>query len=591
MQLDPRSHYAEQLDALKVQQARARAWDGRLADLRLVVALTGLSFGAWAIWWGGSRVWPLLLVGVFAALVIIHELLHRRRARAGRLMAHYEAGLARIDDRWQSAPSAPPSLEEVSHPTAQDLDLFGPASLWLLLATTRTASGAKLLAEWLVADTSLDEARERQLTVQALSERPELFLALAQFPVEIGGATGLAQWAASPRPLPAWLAPLSAMSSLATAVTLVVWGVGLGTALPFVGAVTFHWLVGRMSGRWIAEAMQVTDLDRELGGVLRALHVFSGIELEATLAAGHVTTLRADQNAAAKHLSALQRLVGWLDSGRNQLFAPIGFFLGWNVQCAVQIEGWRARHGAKLGHWLHAVSELDALTAVALFSFEHPEHCWPALDAAPVFSARELAHPLVPRGQRVGNDVCLDTRARYLVISGSNMSGKSTLLRAVGLNVVLARLGARVCARELTLGNLILRTSIAVGDSLHDGRSRFYAELLRLTRVVEASTKGSVLFLIDEILSGTNSHERVLGTWRFLQRLLSGAHLGLLTTHDLDLTKPPPELEGVTRNLHFGDRLEGDALVFDYRLQAGPARSGNALLLMTKLGVLLDPLR
>jgi DNA mismatch repair ATPase MutS len=286
----------------------------------------------------------------------------------------------------------------------------------------------------------------------------------------------------------------------------------------------------------------------------------------------------------------VRRLRVWvdlLDSRRNQFFSPFAMASMWGVHCALAIEAWRARHGASVGTWLAAVGELEALCSLAAFAWEHPADVYPTLeDGEARFEAEALGHPLIPEDRCVRNDVTLGGAIRVLMVSGSNMSGKSTLLRAVGTNAVLAQAGAPVRAARLRLSPLSLGATLRIRDSLQEGTSRFYAELVRLRDIVRiADGPIPLLFLLDEILHGTNSHDRRLGAAAVVRGLVQRGAIGLVTTHDLALSEVVGDPDVHAVNVHFEDRLEDGQMVFDYRMRPGVVRTSNALALMRTLGL------
>jgi DNA mismatch repair ATPase MutS len=298
--------------------------------------------------------------------------------------------------------------------------------------------------------------------------------------------------------------------------------------------------------------------------------------------------LRATGRSPAVEVRRLARLVDFVSSGHNQLFGPIAALLLLRTQIAFAVEHWRARCGPAVPRWLAAVAEYEALSALATYHAEHPEDPFPELvHGDPVFEGQGLAHPLLARDVAVANDVQLGgTHPHLLVVSGSNMSGKSTLLRTVGVNAVLAQAGAPVRASRLRLSPLRIGATIRLHDSLQQGRSRFYAEITRLAAIVELARRSrAVLFLCDEILSGTNSHDRLQGATGILKGLLSLDAIGMVTTHDLALTAIADSLGRAAANVHFEDRFEDDVLTFDYQLRPGVVRTGNAIPLMRSVGL------
>ncbi len=301
----------------------------------------------------------------------------------------------------------------------------------------------------------------------------------------------------------------------------------------------------------------------------------------------------ADSLAAGTHVPPSQRiaqlgnLLDLLDSRRNQLFAPLAYLLLWGTQMACAIEKWRRVAGPAVGRWLAVVGEFEALCALAAYAYENPNDPFPeVVPTGPCYDGEGLAHPLMPAGKCVPNDLHLGEDLRVLVVSGSNMSGKSTFLRTVGINAVLALAGAPVRARRLRLSPLAVGATLRIQDSLQAGRSRFYAEILRVRQVVDL-TRGPIplLFLLDEIFAGTNSHDRRIGAECVVQGLVRAGAIGLVTTHDLSLTHIAEQLGSRGANVHFADHFENGVMTFDYRLQSGVVRHSNALALMRAVGL------
>jgi hypothetical protein len=350
--------------------------------------------------------------------------------------------------------------------------------------------------------------------------------------------------------------------------------------------------------------------------------------------------VRATGRSPADEIRRLARLIDILSSGHNQIFAPISALLMLGTQLAFAVERWRMRCGPAVPQWLAAVAEYEALSALATYAAEHPEYPFPQLvDGPALFDADTVAHPLLAH-DAVANDVRLGGEApQLLLVSGSNMSGKSTLLRTVGLNAVLAQAGAPVRATRLRMSPLGIGATLRIQDSLQAGRSRFFAEITRISAIVSLTapsgpTAGTVphlgdspsargqsprvgtvpqfgdspssrgqspepgrvpggpegmpagtLFLFDELLAGTNSHDRLAGATGILRALVDRGAIGLATTHDLALTAMVEDLGGRGRNVHFEDRFENGTLTFDYRLRPGVVQTSNAIALMRAVGL------
>jgi DNA mismatch repair ATPase MutS len=298
---------------------------------------------------------------------------------------------------------------------------------------------------------------------------------------------------------------------------------------------------------------------------------------------------------ATRELGRLAAIVGYTDARRNEVFRFfIGPLLMWDAHCARALEKWRSRVGPALRGWLGALADVEALASLGSFAAEHPDFAWPELTTEATFEAKGLGHPLIAGSKRVTNDVRLPGGGHALVVTGSNMSGKSTLLRAMGLNAVLAAAGAPACATALRVGPLRVATSMRIADSLEQGVSHFYAELRRLKRIIDLARatppnvtdpRAPVLFLLDEILHGTNSRERIIGACAVVRELVSIGALGAVSTHDLGITALEQELPGRVENAHFEEQVQGDAMSFDYTLRPGIVHSSNALRLMRAVGI------
>jgi DNA mismatch repair ATPase MutS len=295
-------------------------------------------------------------------------------------------------------------------------------------------------------------------------------------------------------------------------------------------------------------------------------------------------------SAAMKRLDSLAGLAALRHNALIYIVAEL--LLSWDVWCAFLLDRWRARYGARVDGWLEALSELEALAALATFADEHPGYAWPELAGdSPHFRAVALGHPLIVPPQRVVNDVTLDAEVAALMITGSNMSGKSTMLRSVGIAAVLAQAGGPVCAQQLALSPLRVITSMRVGDALDRGASRFYMEVRKLKRVVdELDGEVPLLFLLDEVLHGTNSRERNIGAKAVVKHLVAHGAIGAVSSHDLGLVELESLTDGRVMNVHFEDHLEAGEMRFDYRMKAGPVSTSNALRLMREVGIRVEGL-
>ncbi len=592
--LSPHAEYAARLGARRLRVRQLVPWERLLGYGRLAVFLAGLVMAGFvfAAGWVAPG-WLAVPVLVFVVLLVFYDRVTRASRRAERAAGFYERGLARLEDRWAGTGDFGDRYLNPEHPNAADLDLFGTGSLFELLCTARTRKGQDTLAGWLLTPARADEIRARQAAVQdlqiRLDLREDLALLGAAAPEGVDLA-GLIQWGEAPPLLTSQRVRWAVLAlTLLTSVALVGWG------FDFLDRIWFMILA-------LVESVVALSLYTQVRGVLKPverragdLAVFTGIlariEREA-VAAPRLLELRAALNTAgtppSRRIYQLINLIDWLNARRNQLFFPIALVLLWGTQMAFAIEAWRATCGRAIVRWLSAVGEFEALCALAAHAHENPDDAFPEVaEGGPCFDGERVGHPLLPRARCVRNDVHLSGETRLLLISGSNMSGKSTLLRTVGINTVLALAGAPVCASRLRVSPLVVGATLRIQDSLQAGRSRFYAEITRLRQLLDLAKAAPppLLFLLDEILHGTNSHDRRLGAEAVVRSLLDRGAIGLVTTHDLALTHLAEVLAPQAVNMHFADQISGAQITFDYLMRPGVVQHGNALALMRAVGL------
>lgn len=606
---NPDTEYRARLAALHAQEAALHAGDRRYVGAKIGIFLVGALLAAWMMKFAPHAL-PLLgiVLAVFALVFVLHERVLRRLRVTRQRVRFYERGLARLEGRWAGAGRQGVEFLDEAHPYARDLDLFGKGGLFELLCTARTGAGEKKLAEWLLAPAAVNEVLERQAAVRELAPRLDFQegMTLAGEDAETGAThtpESLIAWAeaaGSARAGGGLRAVLLALA-FAWALCVLLWLLaGLGAVAAWhwgLAAIAFSVLNGAISGaqhtRVTAAAQAVDEAGHELP-LLAA--IFGAIERE-QFTSPRLSELRSQMQAAGASPShAVSRLNGFRENiraGHNVLVKAVDFFVFWTQQWVWAADAWRARYGASVRVWLEAAAEIEALLALAVFAHERPEYVFPEFAAeGPCLVAEEIAHPLIA-GRAVGNSIRLgkvagetDEGLRLIVISGPNMAGKSTFTRSVGVNAVLAQAGAPVRARRMVLSRVQVAASICILDSLQGGLSRFYAEITRLKQIYDLTARDlPVLFLMDELLSGTNSHDRRVGTESVVRGLLQHGAFGIVTTHDLALTAIVDTLDGQAANYHFGDTFADGKLFFDYRLSPGIAYSTNALELMRSIGL------
>jgi len=589
----PMSTYAEGLAAASLDEAiwnrRSRlASNARLVCFLAFLVIGWLAFGTRSL----GATWIGLPALAFVALVIAHDRILRREERATRVRRFFEEGIARLEHRWAGQGDAGDRYRDPGHPYSADLDVFGTGSLFELLATTRTAAGNDRLADWLQAPAEAETILLRQAAVQELRPRLDLRLRMALAGDESSSTTQqevLETWASAPAArLPRSIFFLALAASGLSIGGIALWIFTTSGPAPLLGALLLQSILALSLRSRVGPILAAAETPvQSLARTASLLGCIESERFDAPLLASLRAELETTGRPPSGELEALRRLVDRRDVRGNQFFAPIAALLMWGTHVALALENWRARCGPRLPVWVETAGEIEALCALSSFAYENPEDPFPEIASGnPVFDGEALGHPLLPGDRCVRNDLRLCNRPQALIMSGSNMSGKSTMLRTVGCNTILALAGAPVRAKRLRLSPLSIAASIRIVDSLQEGQSHFMAEITQLRQVVEIS-RGSppALFLLDEILHGTNSHDRRIGAEAVIKGLIEHAALGIVTTHDLALTEIVPESEGRLDNVHFEDHLEAGVMHFDYALREGIVEKSNALALMRSIGL------
>jgi hypothetical protein len=586
--------YQKRLDRWRGEHARntrlhQQLGNARLASGVLTVVVAAVSLGAGRI----SPWWLLLPIFALIALMVFHDRVDRALRLAARGVAYYERALARLDNRWVGAGSQGERFRDPHHVFSDDLDLFGRGSLFELLSTARTSRGERVLAGWLLTPGVPQEVAARQESVKELRPGVDLREEIALMGDDLRAALDdrkLATWGTEPPvvffPGARWVALLLATAAVVTAVTTMLDWTSLRPFLLVVLAEFMFMMVTHTATGRVAH-----DVGNPANELRLIALLLDRLEREPFTSPALVVLrgrLLVEGTAAPRQIRRLVTLVERLEWAQNLFFRLPAAALVWMPQFAIAIEKWRIRYGPYVAGWVAAIGEFEAMSSLACFAYERPDAVFPELvdSSERFYEAQGLTHPLIPHGEAIANDVALGGDVRLWIISGSNMSGKSTLLRAVGLSVVLAWAGAPVTAGRLKLSRLRLGASMRTTDSVIDHRSRFYAEISRLKDVVDLARSGQpLLFLLDELLSGTNSHDRRLGAQGLLLGLVERDAIGFATTHDLALAEIADQLHGRAVNVHFEDHLEGGEIRFDYHLRPGVVTRGNALELMRAVGL------
>lgn len=575
--------------------------------------LVAFALAALALIWGASAgSVPLLVVSAtlwvaFVVLVRQHRTLGATRGRALLLAAINREGVARVARDWDALPRHGDVPAAPDHPYDGDLDITGRASLLHLLDTTTSSLGHDRLRSWLLTPTPLATSRERQAAVSELAPRLDArqeLAALGRQRRRGAAPDGFLAWAEGPRWLERrrWLPWYARVATVAFVAGIVAHATGL-TPLPlWLPVPILNLLVTTLAAGGANDV--IARVGSQHGALQRygaQLGAVAGWQVESAALRAIQGRIAASGVAAPRALRQLDRALSWAIPRGSLIYVPAQAAVLWDVHLLAALERWQTRNGGHARAWLDAVAETEALCALAGLAGDNPRWAMPDLDpAADAFRSVALGHPLIAGDVRVTNDVTVGPDGSFLLVTGSNMSGKSTLLRAIGVNAILAAAGGSTCATSLRMPPVDLWTSVRVSDSLAAGVSFFMAELLRLKAVVDAAGAHEpgpdgrrFLYLLDEILQGTNSRERRIAARRIVGRLVANGAIGAVTTHDLDLAEAPA-LASAAVPVHFREHVvrgpAGAEMRFDHLMRDGIATSTNALALMEAIGLALpDP--
>jgi MutS domain V len=605
-ELSPLERYEERtahfLEEVKRLEARSRGY----SNLRLVIFVVGVI--SVVIVPKDTPFWILLLTALILALLVLfiaaavrHQVIEERLNTSREMARRNEEGKARIARNWKDLPNRSPPVELISGPLARDLDLFGRASLFDLLCTANTWEGRKAVAQALLSGIAREDLPARHAAVRELAPKLE-------FRQRLECATLLPRKSVVPSSV--LFTPLQINSTMPrqrmrrwfcllspfVVVTLLVlnladfvprWPVGLLLTLNF--AVWFSW------GREVSKSLKAAaSADRVIGQYIRAFRCL----LEEPLSSPELVKLK---NLGKEASTKMRRLEGLVSLSQLPRAIPVpgvrslfNTLLFWEIHVAMLLQNWWRENRADFFQWLEAFGRLEEICSFASLTHDNPTWSFPEFEADDRVVAEGLGHPLISEEKRVDNDVGVGPQGRILMVTGSNMSGKTTLLRTIGINVLLAKAGSPVCAKKLSLPWVEVVTSMRVTDSVTDGVSLFMAELASIKAVVEAVHRatreddGLVLYLLDEVLLGTNIDERRVITCRLIQNLLQQRAIGAMSTHDLSLLHFK-EFADHCQKIHFQETFVSNngqlEMAFDYRVRDGEAQSRNAIALMKHIGL------
>lgn len=586
------AHKAEYSERMRERQTaaaqlqRKHMWLGN-ARIALFVAIL---VQCWITGKTGSPsiYWLLAPIALFIVLVVVHRRVERALNITKRAVSVYGRGLARMEDRWTGSGETGEEFKDPLHLYAEDLDILGEGSIFQLLSTARTNMGKQCLACWLLNHADVQEIQNRQAAVAELKSRLDFREDLA-----VSGESE--RIAAKPEALIAWAREESGLKNGRW------WAAGLAILsmaamvfgfrvmwTPFIILLLINGIITSRSRHRLEKIFAgVGNTHKDLDSLALLLQRIEVEKFDSPMLQQLQAKLLTHGQPPSTCIARLDTLADLDDSRHNWFVRVFDIPLLYSMQIAFALERWRRTYGNGIETWLQVVGEIETLSSMAAYAYEHPQDPFPefAPQSEICFQGDALGHPLLPADKCVRNNVRLGGNSQVLLVSGSNMSGKSTYLRVIGINAVLAMMGAPVRATRLRLSHIAVGASMRVSDSLQKGISHFYAEIKRLRQVVDLSSSEPTLFLLDEVLQGTNSHDRRVGTEGVLRTLIGNGAIGLVTTHDLALTSLEQVFPAQVRNVHFQERFEDDRLSFDYCLRPGVVTTSNGIELMKSIGL------
>ena len=594
---NPAFEYDRRLKDQEQHLAGLRLLHQRLWTYLIASALAGVIVGYLAISSHLSPLWILLPLGLIVSIVQSLTKNARVHSRVQKIVRFYQLGTARLSHRWQGCGDGGMEFLPDRHPYASDLDLFGVGSLFELLCTARTDSGRAMLARWLLNPAEPDEITNRQLAVAELRSMlnfREEWASVGEAQLGQGESSAIADWADAP----ASDFPLHAR---ACAIILPICFVALSimVGLGFLarhGPLAIAFPIGLEALLAVSLLKKTRSTTANIGLPSFGLSVLSPLldrfereHFQCPLLKSLQSRLIHQSGRPSRQIRILSLWVWLLDLRQSEYFALPSSLLLWGTNLAILIERWRQRNRDALSGWLESLGPFEALLCLARHYYENPDHTFAIVrpHSSALFEADALGHPLLDPETCVRCDLTLDAHgSQLMMVSGSNMSGKSTLLRSVGINSVLAMAGAPVRATRLEISCLRIGCSIAVHDSLLNSKSRFQSEVERLKWIMALARANNILFLLDEMLGGTNSRDRFFGAKATIAELTRTGAIGIVTTHDLALAELVKALDGQAINVHFEEHYENGEMRFDYRMRPGVLTRINGLNVIAALGLL-----
>jgi len=592
----PGQFYQQRLHDLAAEKQILLQKKNRLAWFRFLSIISAFA-AAWQLWSAG----PLIAIMVFVLLIalfiyfLVQDISNNETIEnTNRLLSINQTEQSVINYHYFDLPGGQEHVQPL-HPYSNDLDIFGRASLFQYINRTTSEQGSAVLASWLMNTAPVDEIQKKQ---EAAKEVATDFLLRQQLQ-----AYGLKDRItnSTERKIDTWLTektkyihsplwqllrivlPLIALSAL------VLYLGGFISGGQFTPTAVLLMVVAYSISKLVSPAhAKLGKITAELSTLSNSIELIEKAGFTSPYLQQLKTVFDHHPGKASEKIKGLARILERLDYRFNfVVHIPLNTFLFWDLQQLFALEKWREQNLQQISHWFKGLAEMEAISTIGTLTFNHPDWCFPSFtEEEGVFDSEELGHPLIVKDKRINNSFSTKGLSQLNLITGSNMAGKSTFLRSIGINMVLAMMGAPVCAKQLTLSPMKVMSSMRITDNLEESTSTFYAELKKLKEIIEAvNRKEKVFLLLDEILRGTNSADRHTGSKALIKQLIHHNAAGLLATHDLELAKLADEFPANIRNYHFDVQVANEELFFDYKLKRGICRSMNASILMKKIGI------
>ncbi len=592
--MTPRERYQSREAEFSDSAELLRKLSDRLSMARLAAFAGGLVLFALLMSFSVIAAVATLTVALilFAWLVIKYETTEKSRKRCLHLAEINRLELKCLEGDFSGFKTGEEQIER-DHTYSYDLDIFGKASLFQYICRTTSSPASDLLAEYLKQPAAREEILLRHEAVaelQPLTDWRQELMTLGYLNAGAGSNPApLIQWLESDdlflktgreRIITGWLS----LMAVAAVISVIAGQPAAILAPVFSVNFIFYFTRFKRISKLQEQVSRSSDLLKAYSAIIKMIE-------NRNFASPLLQKLQSafiDEIPASNRIRQLSKLVGRLDWRLNMLIsAPLNFLFFSDIHFCLALEKWKRRHASLIPGWFAAMAEFEVLASLGNMAFNNPGWVFPKVtEDYFVFSAQEMGHPLIPAARRISNDFAAEGAGKAIIVTGSNMSGKSTFLRTCGVNIVLALAGAPVCASAFTVSHVRLHSSMRISDSLEENISSFYAELRRLHSIItEAETDPRAFLLLDEILRGTNSNDRFTGSVALIKQLTGYGTVAMVATHDLKLAELSEDLPGKIDNYHFDVKISGEELFFDYKLTPGICTSLNASILMKKMGI------